>query len=272
MPAKLLKLRRPDLCVACGGSLAPGIEAWWDRDSRTVTCAACHAGLTASPSIPPPDQAFDRGTPGASLAREYERRKTNRQTRVRKAHPRIGGLLLALNDEPQHQRAFNRGDAGEQRIGAYLEKATANGPTTLLHNRRMPGGHGDIDHIGIAPTGIYVIDTKDHRGKIKIARPLLGKSKLLINGRDHTQFLDGLDRQIAAVRTALAHAQRADIPIQGAVCFTKADLPFLHTQKLRSHLLIYSRALARRLNRSGPIAPATLDELARNLASSLPPA
>ena len=272
MPAKLLKLRRPDLCVACGESLAPGIEAWWDRDSRTVTCVACHADATAPPSTPPPAQAFDRGTPGASLVREHERRKISRETRIRTRHPRIGGFLVALNGEPQHQRAFQQGHAGEQRIGAYLEKATANGPTILLHNRRMPGSHGDIDHIAISPTGIYVIDTKDHKGKIKIARPLLGTSKLLINGRDHTQFLDGLDRQIAAVRTSLGGTQHADIPIQGAVCFTKADLPYVHTQKLRGHLLIYSRALAKRLNAAGPIAPASLDDLARNLASALPPA
>jgi hypothetical protein len=136
----------------------------------------------------------------------------------------------------------------------------------------MPGGHGDIDHIAISPTGIYVIDTKDLKGKVKIARPLLGKSKLLINGRDHTAFLDGLDRQIAAVRTALAYSQQPDIPIQGAICFTKADLPFLRTQKMRGHLLIYSRALGKRLNGAGQIASPILGELARTLANALPAA
>lgn len=270
VPSKKLKLRRPDVCVMCGASLPRGVEAWWDRDRRVVTCTRCHN--SRAPSVPPPNAAPARGTPGASLDREYQRRKTIREARIRNRHPRIGGLLLALGDEPQHQRAFDQGGRSEQHVAHYLEKRTARSPTMLLHNRRMPGGRGDIDHIAICPTGIYVIDAKAVKGKVKIATPLFGKAKLLINGRDHTSFLDGLDRQIAAVRTILHSTGHRDIPIHGAICFTKANLPFLMTQKMRGYLLTYTRALARRLNRPGKLDEPSLRELTQLLAARLSPA
>ena len=70
----------------------------------------------------------------------------------------------------------------------------------LLHDRRMPRGRGNIDHLAVAPTGVCVTDAKAHKGKVRIARPVFGLEKLLINSRDRTRLLDGLDRQVEAVR------------------------------------------------------------------------
>jgi hypothetical protein len=136
----------------------------------------------------------------------------------------------------------------------------------------MPGARGDIDHIAIAPTGVYVIDTKDWNGKVQIDIPWFGAPKLLIRGRDCTKLLDGLDRQITAVRSALDRDGHNEIPIQGALCFTKADLPLLQTQKPRGHLVLYRKALAQRLTADGPLQQSLIEHLARHLAAALPPA
>jgi Nuclease-related domain len=136
----------------------------------------------------------------------------------------------------------------------------------------MPGRRGDIDHVAIAPTGVYVIDTKDWEGKVHIETPWFGAPKLLIRGRDCTNLIDGLDRRITAVRSALDRASYEKVPIQGALCFTKADLPFLWTQTLRGHLLLSRKALAKRLNADGPLQPPVVEQLARTLAAALPPA
>jgi hypothetical protein len=216
--------------------------------------------------------ALDRGRPGASIAREYERRRTDREARTREAHPHIGGLLLVLREPPQHETAFRRGDLGEKEVAASLEERTANGPTILLHNRRMPGGRGDIDHLAVAPTGVYVIDAKAIKGKVRIARPLLRADKLLVSGYNRTKLIDGLDRQVAAVRAAVNDSGNPDVPVQGVLCFTKADLPLHGTQKMRGHLLLYRKALAKRLNVDGPLGSEAIDALARALAATLPPA
>ncbi len=206
------------------------------------------------------------------MTREYERRKNNRESRTREAHPRIGGLLLALREPPQHESAFHRGDLGEQAVAQSLEQRIADGPAIILNDRRMPGGRGNIDHLAVVPTGVFVIDAKDIKGAVRVARPLFRAEKLLVSGRDRTKLIDGLDRQVAVARNALDDNGHPDVPVQGVLCFTKADLPVLGTLKMRGHLLLYRRALAKRLNANGPLGPPTIDALGHALAAALPPA
>jgi len=59
----------------------------------------------------------------------------------------------------------------------------------------MHGGHGNIDHLAITATGVFVIDAKNIKGKVRVAKPLFGAAKLRITGRDRTKLIDGLDRQ-----------------------------------------------------------------------------
>jgi hypothetical protein len=255
----------------CGKDLQVGETGWWDPAAKTVTCSDCHelaaAGADVDGSATP-----DRGTAGASAGREHERRRTKRETRVRSAHPHIGGLLLWLTDEPRHQRAFKTGQLGEVAVGESLEKRTAEGAAVILHDRRMPLGRGNIDHIAVAPTGVYVIDAKAHSGTVRIEKPLFRAAKLQIAGRDHTKLMDGLDRQVATVRDALDHSGYADVRVQGVLCFTNAELPVLRTLTMRGHLMLCRKALARRLNAGGDLQPAEIDLIARTIATELTPA
>lgn len=265
----MLKLRWSGVCSVCGAALPAGTRAWWDAAAQTVTCAACQE-TRAEPSVEHTMRPeLDRGRPGASAAREHQRRKSNRETRTRQAHPRVGGLLLALRGTPQHESAFHRGALGEEAVAESLERLAAAGPTILLHDRRMPGGHGNIDHLAIAPTGVFVIDAKNIKGKVRVAKPLFGAAKLRITGRDRTKLIDGLDRQVAAVRDALTTNAHGDVPVQGVLCFTTADLPLLGTLKMRGHLLLHRKALAKRLNASGPLQPPAIESIARTLAAAL---
>lgn len=268
----MLKLRRPDVCVVCGSALPAGSRAGWDAAARTVTCGPCLERAVVPAVAEAALADVDRGQPGASIAREHERRKRNREARTLEAHPRIGGLLLALREPPQHEISFHIGEIGERAVAAYLEQRTADGPTILLHNRRMPGGRGDIDHVAIAPTGVFVIDAKAINGKVRIARPLFRSERLLISGRNRTKLIDGLDRQVAVVRAALDDNGHPAVPVQGVLCFTKADLPLLGTLKMRGHLLLHRKALAKRLNGAGPLERTSIDVLARMLVEALPPA
>jgi hypothetical protein len=271
VPARKLEIGRDDACVICGDGLAAGTIAWWDSEARTITCTACSDTAGTSPA--PAQAPLQVGDPGASLMREHDRRRRNREQRVRQAHPHVGGLLLALQDAPQHESAFHQGALAERAVADSLAIRTDSERVITLHNRRMPSGRGDIDHLAIAPTGVWVIDTKDWKGKVEISAPWFGTPRLLIRGRDSTKLIDGLERQIAAVRAALdGGGGYQEITVRGAVCFTKADLPFLRTQTFRGHLLLYRRALAKRLTADGALSPASVEQLARHLSTLLPPA
>lgn len=289
MAIRELTLRRDDVCVACGRAVAAGELAVWDSTEKCVTRVACRSSFaepSTAPVAPPApvgevterdrggvdaEVVFDPGVPGASALREYERRRGRRIEKTRADHPHLGGLLLAVRSPPQHEVAFRSGAEGEREVAEALQARTRDSPAIFLHDRRMPRGHGNIDHLAVAASGVYVIDAKHHKaGKVRIENPLFGKARFLIDGRDHTKLIDGLDRQVGAVAAHLA-GQAAEVPVVGVLCFTQADLPMLGTMKMRSHLVLYRKALAKRINAPGPLSEPQIRELARTLATALPP-
>jgi hypothetical protein len=267
---KTLALRRPDSCVSCGTSLAVGVRAAWDPNARTVTCIPCVEATTASTVVAAP--ALAENTPGASLGRGYEHRRSARERRIRAAHPCIGWLLLAFSGEPQHQLAFKQGEQGELAVADAIQKAVTKVQGIVLHNRQMPSGRGDIDHIAIVPSGVYIIDAKAISGKVEVRSRWFKAPLLLIAGRDGAKYLDGLDRQSAAVRDVLQAAGHPNLPLRAALCFTKADLPGLRTVQMRGHLLLYRKALAKRLVADGPLTPEQCATVAASLNATLRPA
>ena len=182
----------------------------------------------------------------------------------------IGGLLIAVHRERQHESAYLQGALGEQSVGRALERQARKGAAQVLHDRRMPPGRANIDHLAVAPTGVYVIDAKAIRGSVRVARPLFGAPRLLINGRSRRKLVDGLERQVGAVRRALAGLGRTDVVVHGVLCFTKADLPLFGRCEIRGFSLRHPRATARRLKRNGPLTEPEIEALARELARAFP--
>jgi hypothetical protein len=155
---------------------------------------------------------FDPGKAGGGARREHERRKARRETRTREDHPHIGGLLLKLQEAPQSEKAWETGAIGEEAVAAHLASRCPD--VIVLHDRRMPGSQANIDHIAIAPSGVLVIDAKRYKGKIGVRRPLFGDAKLVVRGRDKTKLVEGLRRQVDAVRAGL-EAVGHDLPVGG---------------------------------------------------------
>jgi hypothetical protein len=212
----------------------------------------------------------DSGTGGDSARREHERRRTRRHARVTERNPRTAKLRLAFAKAPQSETAWATGAAGEQLVAESLASGCGE-HVVLLHDRRIPGSRANIDHLAIGPSGVWVIDTKNYKGKVRIERRMMGSSKLRINGRDRTKLVDGLDRQVSLVR---ASVDRLDfgVPIHGALCFVGADLPLFGTLQMRDYSLLRPRKLAKRLSASGPLPREQVSFLARELAQRFPPA
>jgi Nuclease-related domain len=219
---------------------------------------------------------LDLGTPGAGARRQHERRRAAREAATREAHPHIGGLLLRLGEPPAHERAWRTGAIGEDAVAEHL---AANCPrAVVLHDRPMPGSRANIDHIAIAPTGVLVIDAKRYRGKIEVRKPLFGDEKLVVSGRDKTKLVEGLRRQVDAVRAALALIEQ-QVPVGGCFCFLNPDgqaggsgIPLLRTLSVDGFALYYPRRLSKRLNRDGPVSPEQIAVLAEALVELFPAA
>ncbi|HXP29325.1 MAG TPA: nuclease-related domain-containing protein [Solirubrobacteraceae bacterium] len=267
-----MRLRRDDVCRSCADRIEKGTEAYWDEDARNVTCLRClgEVDLNRIDLSKVDCREIDRGDPGASAVREHRRRRANREARTRSRHPLIGRAIIALSGSPQHERAWVTGGHGEQIVGRSLDRRTAKGPTMILHDRRMPRSRANIDHLAIAPSGVYVIDTKAIAGRVRVSRPLFGKPMLTVKGRHRPKLVAGLEWQVDAVRRALAESDHGDIAVFGVLCFTKADLPRFGAGQIRGVRLHHCRATARKLNRSGPCSRETIEQITQMLGRAFP--
>lgn len=213
---------------------------------------------------------IDTGTAGASARREHERRRANREQRLRDKHPRTAGLRLALSDGPTHEQVWARGAVGEEHVAKCLAKYL-NDDVVVLHDRRIPRTRANVDHIVIAPSGVWVVDSKRYKGKVAVNKPLFGQAKLTIAGRDKTKLVDGLAKQVALVEAVMSELAPG-IPVRGALCFADADLPLLSKLTFNGYPLLYPKPLAKRINANGPLAADRVRSLAAELASHYPSA
>ncbi len=203
------------------------------------------------------------GDPGGSAHLNAQRLREEYEA-LRASRSPLGRMLTALFPSAkekrlcQEERNWLTGAEGEQGLASSLAQRCPHVP--LLHDRRAPSSRANIDHIAIAPSGVYVIDCKRYRGKIEVATPLLGKPKLKINGRDRTKLIDGLDKQVATSRLRLATLLRM-FPSTAASASSPPSYP-----------LYYAKRLAKRLNQEGPITVDQAQRLKEELARCLPPA
>jgi hypothetical protein len=219
-------------------------------------------------ATPDDSEDLDLGTAGASARREHRRRRASREKRVREKHPRIGGAILALSEDPNHEKVWARGAGGEERVAELLAKYL-NDDVIVLHDRRIPGTRSNIDHIAVARSGVWVIDSKRYKGKVAVSRPLFGTAKLTVAGRDKTKLVEGLAKQVALVDAVMPELAPG-VPVRGALCFVDADLPLVGNLSFDGFPLLYPRRLAKRISGDGPVGAERVRELAVALAQRFP--
>ncbi|MGZ4531305.1 MAG: nuclease-related domain-containing protein [Mycobacteriaceae bacterium] len=213
---------------------------------------------------------------GASARREHERRKAKREARIRAAHPRIGGLVLALSDDPQSTTAWAVGARGEELLAKLLDGLVDEGVLTL-HDRRIPGTQANIDHIAIAPSGVYLIDAKRYKGRpnLRVEGGLFRArtERLFVGSRDCTKLAAGVHKQMSLVRAALAASGSHETPLVGMLCFVDGDWPLIGGSFTIDGLhVLWPKAAAKQLIRPGALGEAQRRTLHRSLAAAFPPA
>jgi hypothetical protein len=145
----------------------------------------------------------------------------------------IGGFVAVayFMQRRQSTEAWGTGARGERPVGARLAKIESKG-VVAIHDRRIPGSRANIDHIAVAPSGVYVIDTKVSSGKVivKTTGPIWnrGPARLFIKGRDKSSFIEGMDRQVDAVSRVLQGVPwAAGVGIHRMVVLVGAEVGFL---------------------------------------------
>lgn len=115
----------------------------------------------------------------------------------------IAGVAMLAAFSTLARAAWGRRQTTEAyRVGADGERGAADALKPLadvgwivLHDRRVPNGKENVDHIAVGPAGIAVVETKNWSGKVVASAETLRR-----NGRDAQAALDQVLRQVAAVR------------------------------------------------------------------------
>jgi hypothetical protein len=248
---RFISLRYAATCGSCNTQLPRGTLAAWDRETKTATCSACLASSVASDSESTLE--VDRGLAGGSARREFERRHKRRESRIRQRHKRLGGVILALSS-------------------ALRAEGIA-----ALHDRRIPGSKANIDHIAISPAGLFVVDPKNYRGRVEqrdVGGLFRTDLRLYVGGRDKTNLVKGMDRQVNAVRAALAQDEKwSDVPVTPVLLFTSAEnWSWLNFRPLRfgETYVLWGEAFGKLLHAEEKIPHDAVVELERLLADALP--
>ena len=143
---------------------------------------------------------------------------------------KLGSVYLFLKDEPQSTRAWKTGSDGEERLARFFEKELPES-AIVLHDRRVPGSRANIDHIVVAPSGVWVIDAKAYGGKVE--RRTIGsiwnaQNRVFVAGRDRTKLVLAMPRQLEAtlVGAGCGVPLASEVTVRAAVCFVSSDWGF----------------------------------------------
>jgi Nuclease-related domain len=230
----------------------------------------CYCLIMSDTPEPEKLSELDLGHAGASAKREHERRKTNRENRVREKHPHLGGIILALQEDPQHERVWARGAGGEEITAQELKKYCSDS-VVVLHDRRIPKSRANIDHIAVTANGIWVIDTKRYKGKVQVSNSWFSEPKLLIGGRNQTKLILALHKQVDLVKNALSDEWK-EVPVHGAVSFVGDGLPLFGKIVFNGCPIVNPKQLSKKLNAPGPYSDEAILLLASALVSAFPAA
>lgn len=274
-PERLIRLSRSGACRECGQGVPAGAHAWWRPGQPLVTCTACRP----APAVPDPGAApsnhrpsdVDIGVAGGSAMGEFQRRHDVREARIRQRRGRLSGLVLALASDPSTTRAWERGSVGESKLAAVLGRIERD-DVVALHDRHAPGARWNIDHIVIAPSGVYVVDAKRYTGEVRV-RDVAGvfsrpDRRLFVGGHDRSASARQMGWQINAVRTALG--PRQDLAVVPVLCFVDAEWPlFTPPREFEGVRLEEPRSLRRLVTERGTLTLEEVVEIAVVLSHAL---
>ena len=221
-----------------------------------------------------PAASFDRGTPGRSADAEYRRRRALDMARRKEQFGLFSWVVTALAGERQSTHAWSTGADGERRVGAALER-TLGDVGVVLHDRRMPGGWGNIDHLVVAPSGVWVVDAKEYRGRVQ-RRDVGGwfrtDVRLYVGRRDRSKAIEGVRRQRESVGRVLLHdfGEHAP-PLHVAICLVGAEWGwFARPMRFDGVWVAWPRRLGRMLLRPAVLDSGQVELIAATLAGRFP--
>jgi hypothetical protein len=151
------------------------------------------------------------------------------------------------------------GRGAERRVGAFLERELDDA-AIVLHDLRVPGSRASIDHVVVAPSGVWVVDSRWHC-ELHPESVATGPDDL-----DGATSVDEVGRHVEVVANAVG-GRATDVPIRAALCFPSENWngdarPFW----VDGVLVTFPPDLVERVRAAGPLDEETIGWIAARLA------
>jgi Nuclease-related domain len=185
--------------------------------------------------------------------------------------PRVGSHLVAARAVRHAARPREREAQGEVEITAMLDQL-AEYNVVARHHVRLRRTRTKLDHLLIAPSGVYVVETKSWLERVELREggsALRPKERLIVGTRDRTRRADALVKKVVDVRRALgAHM----MPVHAVLCVVNGDWPlFPKPIDIHGVTVLWPKELERRVAQLGKLDHSTIDAAAAHLQRALFP-
>jgi hypothetical protein len=121
---------------------------------------------------------------------------------------------------------WGKGSSGESSLAGFVAREVGD-YVIALHDRLIPGTKRNIDHIFVAPSGVWVVDAKAYEGRVvkRDTGPFWREqNKVYVGGRDRSHLAKGVEEQVECVLAALGLDQGCKgTEVRGVLCFVESD-------------------------------------------------
>lgn len=160
----------------------------------------------------------------------------------------------------------------DRHLGAHLDKELR-GLGDVLHDVAFPPRDARVDHVVVAPSGIWLVDSIHLTGRVE--RRAHGQR----NSAEQRLYLDGVERmdlvdQLGILRHAhgrLRALDVGDVPIHRVVCVIDAVWPLMGRPfQTRDVWITWPRALSEKVRSSGLLPIARAREIGQLIRERVP--
>jgi hypothetical protein len=246
-------LRFGGVCDACGAQIEVKAVGWHNPELKKVRCISCGPPAEA--------EATHEVLAGPELTPDP-----------------IGGSAALREARSRRDPKWIKGAAGEYLMDQSLHKQVSE-DSVILTDRRVPGAKSNIDHIVIASSGVWIIDTKNWRGRIEYKAPSSTSvdTRLFVGGKDRTSVVEAMYSMVIPVAQAIGDRS---VPVKPALVFVDGDwalsaLPRMMINRPYKHLGVWilpPKNLSRLINEPGPLNLEAIQSLGKKLDQLFVPA
>jgi hypothetical protein len=189
----------------------------------------------------------------------------------------VGGSAALREARARRDPKWTKGAAGEYLMDLSLHNHVNEG-AVILTDRQVPGTKSNIDHIVVAPSGVWIIDSKVWKGKIEYkSATMMGTAKrLFVGGTDRTPAVEAIFNLVIPVAQFIGDRS---VPIKPALVFIEGDWSDASAARILAskpyqHLSVWiswPKAIWKKINEPGPLGAEAVKRIGSNLDEALPP-